>query len=965
VGPELRLPRYFDRRRRCRPTKQRLPLTNVKCQMKTIADWSSDDLAADCQLIEISGFFDAVAYRRAAGLDETANAAEHYLLEGWRHGFDHGTQFDGRFLAPYYESVGWSGPPLSSFLKLQAAGHSFATFAQAEDLASRIRGSELFDSHEYASRAGIPVGLDPALHYVIVGEVTGIPPSDGFDPEYYKRRYPDVALHAPMAFFHFLAHGRPQGRAPVSMASRIHFDLSRFLPDREAVVVLTHDASRTGAPILALNIVKRLQKKYNVVVVLLGGGALAGDFRDCCSATIGPLNNSGWHPVEAEYIIDKLFKLCDFAYSIINSIESRDFVRAIARHFVPVISLIHEFASYTRPKKSMVEAFDWSTELVFSCDLTADSAKIVHPTLANQSVHILPQGRCDLPPMRGAATGEAEKLKDIARQKSEDNALIVLGAGTVHIRKGVDLFIATAAAVNRANLRRKVHFVWAGQGYDPENDMTYSCYLMEQIKRSDLEDKLTMLGEVADLEALYALADMFFLSSRLDPLPNVTIDAALHELSIVCFEGASGMAELLAADGSTKHCVVPHLDTQMAADLIASLANDGALRAQTGIMTRRLAERVFDMDRYVGELDSLGQRGRIPGRQHALDFTTIKNSPLFDRDVFLPPERFPVARDEAIKAYLAYWNAVGLSRNTAGNANFRRPCAGFHPQIYAHLNQVAENVNPFADYIRKGHPEGPWQHDVIFPSPGSQRAPSALHVVLHGHFFYPELIDDFLERLARNSLRCDLILTTDTVEKAGILRQAAFSYKRGSLTIRCDLPNRGRNIGPFLHLLEEGAFKDYDLVGHIHGKRSLAAGETMGDMWRDFLWQNLVGELFPMVDRIAEAFEQDSQLGLVFPDDPNLVGWDGNQDLATTLARKMGISADLPPFSDFPVGAMFWSRTDALMPLLKLKLGWNQYPAEPVPYDGTILHALERLLPFVAMHSGYRFATTCIPGLSR
>ena len=55
----------------------------------------------------------------------------------------------------------------------------------------------------------------------------------------------------------------------------------------------------------------------------------------------------------------------------------------------------------------------------------------------------------------------------------------------------------------------------------------------------------------------------------------------------------------------------------------------------------------------------------------------------------------------------------------------------------------------------------------------------------------------------------------------------------------------------------------------------------------------------------------------------------------------------------------------ALAPLLELGLDWDDYPEEPVPIDCTILHALERLIPFVAAKAGYRFATTHIKGVNR
>jgi lipopolysaccharide biosynthesis protein len=61
---------------------------------------------------------------------------------------------------------------------------------------------------------------------------------------------------------------------------------------------------------------------------------------------------------------------------------------------------------------------------------------------------------------------------------------------------------------------------------------------------------------------------------------------------------------------------------------------------------------------------------------------------------------------------------------------------------------------------------------------------------------------------------------------------------------------------------------------------------------------------------------------------------------------------------------MFWARPRALAPLFGLRLDWGDYPEEPVPIDGTMIHALERLLPFAAGHAGFRYATTHVPGVT-
>ena len=78
----------------------------------------------------------------------------------------------------------------------------------------------------------------------------------------------------------------------------------------------------------------------------------------------------------------------------------------------------------------------------------------------------------------------------------------------------------------------------------------------------------------------------------------------------------------------------------------------------------------------------------------------------------------------------------------------------------------------------------------------------------------------------------------------------------------------------------------------------------------------------------------------------------------------MGITK-LPKSLNFPVGSMFWARRGALSDLYDLGLNWEDYPIEPLKYDGTILHAIERLLPLIAEKNGYNYKMTYIPGVNR
>jgi lipopolysaccharide biosynthesis protein len=356
-------------------------------------------------------------------------------------------------------------------------------------------------------------------------------------------------------------------------------------------------------------------------------------------------------------------------------------------------------------------------------------------------------------------------------------------------------------------------------------------------------------------------------------------------------------------------------------------------------------------------------------RQRAYDLATVERDPLFDADFFMPHNSPIVDRIDAIKDFLTRWTAVGTSPHSLRNSRFRRPFPGFNPQIYAHKNVDRFDsavVNPLAHYIRSGKPDGPWCHDVIVPFEEAPAVrPRQCAAALHAHFYYPELAPDLLEKLAANHARCDLMLTTTDNEKAVALRAATSDYRMGTVGI-CIVPNRGRDIGAFLNGFGRERLARYDVVGHVHAKRSLLLGDAaVGESWREFLWQNLVGDQYPMMDTVLARFAAEPGLGLVFPEDPHLPGWSDNLEIASGLAERLGLTEPLEPFFEFPLGTMFWARSSALKPLFDLNLGWDDYPEEPVPYDGTMLHALERLLPFVARRAGYDYATTHIPGVSR
>lgn len=357
------------------------------------------------------------------------------------------------------------------------------------------------------------------------------------------------------------------------------------------------------------------------------------------------------------------------------------------------------------------------------------------------------------------------------------------------------------------------------------------------------------------------------------------------------------------------------------------------------------------------ELAGIGKIAEERLKREIADRDEVRKSKFLDRRYAYPW----LGRDDrlSVATYTTTWR-IGIKP--------RKPRPGFHPGIYAEKQGLKEwsiDGDPLAHYLRSGRPEGPWLLPVIKPKVLGARRRSPLRTALHIHLFYEEIIPELLRRIRRSRSRPDLFISVPSEE---ILQEAKKHFQllpARKIEIRV-VPNAGRDIGPMLSEFSN-ELQYYQVIGHFHVKKSLDyKNRNLIENWINFLSENMLGGKKPMIDVILHAMEQDPGLGLVFPDDPHVIGWTGNRDRAASLMKRMGLKTGLPErFINFPVGTMFWARPQALKPLFDLNLDWSHYPEEPIPPDGTMLHAIERILPMISEQSGYRNAVTCIRGVFR
>ncbi|WP_424360144.1 rhamnan synthesis F family protein [Methylocystis parvus] len=222
------------------------------------------------------------------------------------------------------------------------------------------------------------------------------------------------------------------------------------------------------------------------------------------------------------------------------------------------------------------------------------------------------------------------------------------------------------------------------------------------------------------------------------------------------------------------------------------------------------------------------------------------------------------------------------------------------------------------------------------------------------HAFYPEILPLVLEKLDNIPGSVDLFLSTNTDEKRRAVEEATRDWAKGRVEIRVT-PNRGRDIAAKFFGFRD-VYENYDLFLHLHTKRSPHGGAELA-RWRDYLMDHLLGS--PEIVRSILALFDDSKVGVVFPQHlfelRGILNWGYDYDLARALMKRMGVGIDKNMVLEFPSGSMFWGRSAAFRPLLDLDIGFEDFPEEGGHVDGTLAHAIERVLLMVAESNGFEW----------
>ncbi|MDC8833017.1 rhamnan synthesis F family protein [Alteromonas gilva] len=239
--------------------------------------------------------------------------------------------------------------------------------------------------------------------------------------------------------------------------------------------------------------------------------------------------------------------------------------------------------------------------------------------------------------------------------------------------------------------------------------------------------------------------------------------------------------------------------------------------------------------------------------------------------------------------------------------------------------------------------------EPLVPSkPQSEKAKCTIGV--HIHVFYPYLLPEIFSFLENIPCAFSTVVTCPKEIEAPVKHLLS---KLSDIRV-ISVENKGRDIAPWL-MVASKLLKHCTVVLKLHTKSTPHASKLSG--WRlQLLWHLL--ESPQSIEKILSDFAENPRLGLVIPAyHPHIfphINWGKNKALSEEIANIFNIPVDTTiSVNAFPAGSMFWYRPAALAPIIEHTWQLKDFPDERGQIDGTLMHAIERLIPYICHNQHY------------
>lgn len=369
--------------------------------------------------------------------------------------------------------------------------------------------------------------------------------------------------------------------------------------------MVSHEASRTGAPRVAIEIVQALEESgWDRRVVLRWSGPLRTEFAATGAKVVT-------EPFRRLRVLLRRWprtrqlakRLEQFSAAMViwwqrpdviwcNTVVSACYVKPGRRRGLGVVLHSHE------PRKWMAQVlnrYDLDTE--YQSTVLVGCAPRVCSDLAALTQRPLTDVVC-LP-----SVPDRIRVCDLASRgggPARATAAVLVGAcgSSASDSKGIDLWLEMVTRIAPELADLNPHFVWIGA--DPPGDYA------DWASTHDVRQLVTFTGNLENPYPWLASLDVFTLTSRADQFPLVVLEAMHLGRAVVAFAVGDVPSQL----GDTGR-LVPPLDVNRVGDEVISLLRDPAERFRLGVAAEARAREQFDVVDFAAAVRQLASDAKL------------------------------------------------------------------------------------------------------------------------------------------------------------------------------------------------------------------------------------------------------------------------------------------------------------------------------------------------------------------
>ena len=365
-----------------------------------------------------------------------------------------------------------------------------------------------------------------------------------------------------------------------------------MMHEKKTIVVLSFDASRTGAPILLLSFIlasKTLFPQIDFKLFLLHGGPLYDQFKESIdteilgSPVLRRLRRTRLHAFFERDVFEKIdlwctkkrlkkFERYPWDINTFPALKSfQDFrinPKTVTWHFRELESTVAHFGT----KEELAT-------LASLVDAIIPDSYAVRKFLSDNGVksdcmHVLHE----------YVNTDQTPVKRI----SDNKKFIVAGSGSPIWRKGFDIFLQSAISYSYQYPSDEVEFHWFG-----ELDTRTKHQAQSDLAKAGIHEKVIFHGQVSNPIDSYAQADLLFATTREEPFGLIVLEAALGKVPCLAMDGVGGLNEFI----EHAELVVPYMDIGSAVKKIHTLLINEPKRKDLGEFYFKKVQREYSVSR--------------------------------------------------------------------------------------------------------------------------------------------------------------------------------------------------------------------------------------------------------------------------------------------------------------------------------------------------------------------------------